>query len=287
MGGALLVSAFAAGLVATVNPCGFAMLPAYLSFFMGSGEEDSGSVFRALRIAGVMTISFLTVFGIAGLLLAIGVHSVIDAIPWLALVVGVGVVWLGLHILRGGAIAVVVPGPGKVNRRSVFLFGGSYAIASLSCTLPIFLSLVVGSIATAAVWESVVLFLAYALGMALVIAAITVGLALGRDRLVRLIRGASRWMPVVSGLVLVSAGGFIVWYWATVLASGSLALADVAVVRWIDTLSASVASFVRDNVWMVGAGLLAGIGLGWLALRRGSNDDAAEEVFAEPVSTRS
>ena len=27
--------AFAAGLVATINPCGFAMLPAYLSFFLG------------------------------------------------------------------------------------------------------------------------------------------------------------------------------------------------------------------------------------------------------------
>ncbi len=35
--------AFAAGMAATVNPCGFAMLPAYLDLYMGSGEKDAGS----------------------------------------------------------------------------------------------------------------------------------------------------------------------------------------------------------------------------------------------------
>ena len=35
---AALALAFAAGMVATVNPCGFAMLPAYLSYFMGLSE---------------------------------------------------------------------------------------------------------------------------------------------------------------------------------------------------------------------------------------------------------
>ena len=36
-----LALAFAAGLVATVNPCGFAMLPAYLSYFMGRGSSKA------------------------------------------------------------------------------------------------------------------------------------------------------------------------------------------------------------------------------------------------------
>ena len=43
--------AFAAGLVSTVNPCGFAMLPAYLSYFVGLTEEDrsrAGSIATAL-----------------------------------------------------------------------------------------------------------------------------------------------------------------------------------------------------------------------------------------------
>ena len=42
------------GMVATVNPCGFAMLPAYLSYFLGLEGEDAGeaeaSVTQAFRV---------------------------------------------------------------------------------------------------------------------------------------------------------------------------------------------------------------------------------------------
>ena len=34
--------AFGVGMVAAVNPCGFAMLPAYLSLYLGAHEEDFG-----------------------------------------------------------------------------------------------------------------------------------------------------------------------------------------------------------------------------------------------------
>lgn len=32
--------AFGAGMVSTVNPCGFAMLPAYLSLYMGAKDSE-------------------------------------------------------------------------------------------------------------------------------------------------------------------------------------------------------------------------------------------------------
>ncbi|MCH8984138.1 MAG: hypothetical protein IH943_08605 [Acidobacteria bacterium] len=272
---ALLVPAFIAGLVATVNPCGFAMLPAYLSFFIGSEGSATAPLSRAFRIAGVMTLSFLIVFGAAGLLLTVGIQTVIGALPWLALVVGVGITGLGLFVLRGGVLTLTLPGKGRVNRRSVFVFGSSYAVASLSCTLPIFLSLVVGSIATASLGEAVLLFLAYGLGMALVISAITVGLALGQDRMVLWIRGASRWIPVVSGSILIASGVFVVWYWATVLSSGSLTLGEVGIVRLIDQLSASIAGLARGNVGWFVVGLVSFIGLGGVVLAR-SRSDAPE-----------
>lgn len=277
---ALLVPAFIAGLVATVNPCGFAMLPAYLSFFIGSEGSGTAPLSRALRIAGVMTLSFLIVFGAAGLLLTVGIQTVIGALPWLALVVGVGITGLGLFVLRGGVLTLTLPGKGRVNRRSVFVFGSSYAVASLSCTLPIFLSLVVGSIATASLGEAVILFLAYGLGMALVISAITVGLALGQDRLVRWIRGASRWIPVVSGSILIASGVFVVWYWATVLSSGSVTLGEIGVVRLIDQLSASIAGLARGNVGWFVVGLVSFIGLGGVVLAR-SRSEAPEVDLAE------
>jgi len=281
---ALLVTAFVAGLVATVNPCGFAMLPAYLSFFLGSDDDlpPGRQLGRALRIASMMALSFLLVFGVAGLLLAAGLQVVIDALPWMALVVGVGIVGLGIYVMRGGVLALSLPGKGRVNRRSVFAFGTSYAVASLSCTLPIFLTLIAGSIATASVLSSVTLFLAYGLGMALVIAAITIGLAFGRDRIVRWVRSASRWIGPVSGAVLIAAGLFIVWYWATILVSGSVALGQNGLVRFVDQLSSTITTFVQGNAGWVVLGLLGVITFVALKLR---SSKPADDTVAEPEKT--
>ena len=71
--GAALALAFGAGMVATVNPCGFAMLPAYLSYFMGIQEEgrSRAAVLRsALMVGGVVSLGFLVVFGIAGVIIS-------------------------------------------------------------------------------------------------------------------------------------------------------------------------------------------------------------------------
>ena len=54
----IIVAAFAAGMVPTVNPCGFAMLPAYLGYFIGldDGHVDRAeAVRRALVIGGVVS----------------------------------------------------------------------------------------------------------------------------------------------------------------------------------------------------------------------------------------
>ena len=148
--------AFAAGLVATVNPCGFAMLPAYLSYFMGlegaEDEDESGAgVKQALVVGGTVSLGFLAVFGVTGLLINAGVRSIIDWIPYVALGIGVVMALLGIAMFRGYELSIgflkVQGGTGSRDKKSVFSFGVSYALASLSCTLPVFLSVVVGSIA--------------------------------------------------------------------------------------------------------------------------------------------
>ena len=74
-----LALAFGAGLVATVNPCGFAMLPAYLSYFMGLNDDDDrgrgASLRSALLVGAVVSAGFLLVFGIAGILITAGVRG--------------------------------------------------------------------------------------------------------------------------------------------------------------------------------------------------------------------
>jgi cytochrome c biogenesis protein CcdA len=67
-----LALALAAGTLAAVNPCGFALLPAYLSFLViGDGDPGRGSaVGRALAATAAMTVGFVAVFGVFGLVVA-------------------------------------------------------------------------------------------------------------------------------------------------------------------------------------------------------------------------
>src|SRR3546814_15394402 len=65
-----LAIAFASGMLATVNPCGFAMLPAYLGFFLGQegGDRDvRASVRRPLGVGLSVSAGFPLVFSIVGL----------------------------------------------------------------------------------------------------------------------------------------------------------------------------------------------------------------------------
>lgn len=215
--------AFAAGLVATVNPCGFAMLPAYLSYFMGlegaeEDEEQGASVGQALKVGGIVSLGFLFVFGTTGLLINAGVRSIIDWIPYVALGVGVLMVLLGIAMFRGYELSIgflkVQGGTGSRDTKSVFTFGVSYALASLSCTLPVFLSVVVGSIATASFVSGFLTYIAYGLGMSVLLMALTLAVAFAKQGLVTRLRSMLQHVQRISAVFLIVAGVYITWFWA-------------------------------------------------------------------------
>jgi cytochrome c biogenesis protein CcdA len=287
---ALLATAFTAGLVATVNPCGFAMLPAYLGYFIGLDDEDldrPAALRRALVIGGVVSAGFLVVFGLTGAVIVAGLRSIATYIPWVALVIGVGLFGLGIALLRGYYLNIRLPQVKGVRREqkygNIFMFGVSYAIASLSCTLPIFLSLVAGTFTQSSFIGGMAAFLAYGAGMSLVLVGITLAMALGKDSLVKRLRSASKYVNRISGGVLVLAGGFIIWYWATILLSGADALATNGPVRFIDNLSSSLTSAVAGNPLVTVAVLLAVVGGGATIafLRRPTEEGKTEQEFEQ------
>lgn len=278
----LISTAFAAGLVATVNPCGFAMLPAYLGFFLGG--PDARTAVRTPLVAGSVAAGFLVVFAVSGALISAGLRTVVGAIPWLALAVGVGLVVGGIAQLVGRRLLPSVPGPGRARKDGsvggMFVFGVSYAIASLSCTLPIFLSLIAGVAAAGDVWLSFAAFIAYGAGMATAVAGLTFAVAGGRQAVVARLRALTRYLDTVSGVIMTVAGGFIVWYWAAVLSVGGVELGSTGLVRWIDRTSAAATGFLgRNSVWVGGATLLVVVG----ALLRSKNViDPTKRDPAEP-----
>jgi hypothetical protein len=65
----LLTLAFTAGLLAPVNPCGFALLPAYLGYTAADQAEQpvSGRLARALGVGAALGVGFAATLGAAGL----------------------------------------------------------------------------------------------------------------------------------------------------------------------------------------------------------------------------
>ena len=262
-----LAVAFAAGLIAIMNPCGFAMLPAYLSYFMGSGENAEVSrpaaLRRALLVGGVMSLSFLVIFGVTGVAIMAGFRAVIDWIPYIALAIGLLVALLGIAMLLGYELTVGLPKAKGARKgkghRSVFVFGLSYGAASLSCTLPVFLSVVAAQLTASSFITGATTFLVYALGMSMMLIAITIVLALGKQTIVGKLRNSARYVNRASGVVLVLAGAYIVWFWATNLGQGADALNDSGAFRFTETLSQRATEIFGENalVWaLVFGGLI-------------------------------
>lgn len=245
--------AFSAGLVAAFNPCGFAMLPAYLAFFLGTDEEDERleqGVLGALRVGLVVAVGFVAVFGAVGLVVSNLSVAIEEYLPWVTIVIGLGLVALAVAMLTGFEPTVALP---KVQRggterttRSMLAFGVSYAVASLSCTLPIFLAATATTFRTANVASGMVAFLAYALGMALVLMVLTLAVALARHSLVRSMKQAMRWVHPVSAVLLLVAGAYVAWYGWYELRVREDAGAFAGPAEWVTDLQTEIQVWIND-----------------------------------------
>jgi cytochrome c-type biogenesis protein len=207
----------ASGMVATVNPCGFAMLPAYLSYFLGVEDRaPTASVWQAFRVALAVSAGFLAVFAVAGLAVELTSLPIYENVPWISLVIGIALLALGVAMLAGFEPLVRLPklDRGGRNRtvRSMFVFGVSYAIASIGCTLPTFLVAVSGTIDRETVADGLVVFGVYALGMTLVLLALTVAIALARTSIVRFLRSSRAYVGRVAGGLVALAGAYVAYY---------------------------------------------------------------------------
>lgn len=224
--------AFIAGMVAAVNPCGFVMLPAYLTIYLrdeSDVDEDSSLAgvakrgTKAIYVSLAMGLGFIVLFGSAGLLVSASQELVKEALPWIGFTLGILMALLGAYMLIGGKIytgiaqqmADRVGDPRVSSLGGYFLFGISYALASLSCTLPIFLTVVTSSFGRDGFTSGIIQFVAYAGGMAFLIMIVTIGIALFKSAILGPLRRSMQYVERVSAVILAVVGAFLVFYWLT------------------------------------------------------------------------
>lgn len=277
-----LALALAAGMLAAVNPCGFALLPAYLSILVvgdGATAGRGAAVGRALAATAAMTAGFVGVFGLFGLVVVPATGAVQRQLPWVTVGIGLLLVVLGGVLLAGrqlpglGPVVSRAPATGR-SMLSMVVFGMVYAAASLSCTIAPFLAIVVTSLRAGSFASGIGLFVAYAVGMGLTVAVAAVAVALARDQMLRRLRRAAPVLSRLGGVLLVVAGCYVAWYgWYEIRLLGGADVGDpvidgaAVVQRWLAATLDSAGPAVLAVVFAV---LLAAAGLGWLARRRGS-----------------
>lgn len=208
--------ALVSGMVATVNPCGFALLPAYLSAFVGMEDRSSrtSAVGRAIAVSAVLTAGFITVFGLLGVIFGSALSEVQRRAPWITIGIGIALVCLGVWMLTGRELSVRIPklqrGGSDGTLASMYLFGVSYAVASLSCAIAPFLG--VTSSRSANLVSRIVTFTLYGIGMGVIITVLTVAVALARSGVVARFRSALPYMTRVAGGLMVVAGLYVAYY---------------------------------------------------------------------------
>lgn len=220
-----LALALVAGALASVNPCGFPLLPAFLSFYVGAEEEAlpraPARVAQGLLVGLLVAGGFLGVFALIGVPIAYGVTQLTSGIPWAGLAIGVVMIAVAIAGFTGRAIYLRRRRPLHVERRrrptTMVWFGAAYAICSLGCTLPIFVALVGASLATASILEGTIVFGAYGLGMATMLMALSLGAALARDGLARRLKRLLPYMQQIAAGLLLIAGAYLTYYWARVI----------------------------------------------------------------------
>lgn len=264
----LLTLALLAGAVAAVNPCGFAMLPAYLSLLVAqapAGYGSAGAVLRAGRFAAGMTLGFVAVFGAFGAVVTPLALSLERYLPVLTVAMGVVLAVLGAWLLSGRALGVpglAGRGAGPTHRWTTQVtYGATFALASLSCTVGPFLAVTSTALSDGRAWSLVAALLAYAVGMGTVVLVLAIAAATSTASLTAVARRAGPLVSRFSGALLVAAGAYVAWYgWFEIRILAGSTTTDPLVSAAIgvqEALARTVAGISPPALAVVGGALMA------------------------------
>lgn len=282
---ATLLLAFSAGMVAAINPCGFALLPAYLSYYLGleSRTPDAPSVSaatsagRALTVSAAMTAGFMVVFGALGSVWSSLSSTLGERLPWAVVALGVAMIIGGIAMLAG--YTPVVNGPklrsqsGNATAWSAFVFGLTYGVASLSCTIPTFIAVLTATSRRHGFVSGLGAFLLYGLGMGAIITVLTLAVSFARAGIVARLRSLVPHMSRVSGGLLIVSGLIAIvygWYEAQILVNGQepdFAMGSV-MADWQQGISSWISSVGEERLGLAIGLVVLGVLATTVVLRR-------------------
>jgi cytochrome c-type biogenesis protein len=200
--------AFAAGVVSCASPCVLPLLPGYLSFISGTGEEDRRPLLPMLLFVLGFALVFTSLGAFSRVFVPVLRSPVATRVAGL-LVAGVGVLMV-LYAIRVGSpalfaerrpfLARVRPGP-----VSALPLGMAFAAGWTPCIGPVLAGILGLAVAQGGgAWGAVLLF-AYSLGLGLPF--VLIGLGVRRlTGALAFVRRNYHWFAGTGGVILVAIG---------------------------------------------------------------------------------
>lgn len=214
--------AFSAGMVTAFNPCGIALLPSYLAYLLsGRVHEGRWKWYIGLRTGVLMTIGFVIIFGIAGILVTMIGNSIFTIAPFASILVSLGLFIAAIFMWRGSLsfgirIGSVLNRLEKMFARgtsgSFISYGMSYGLISLTCSLPVFLSVVAQGLSQGS-GRVALLYVFYTFGMAVVITSLSIVAGVARSMVEQFIKQILPIIQKLSAVVMGAGGVYLLWYW--------------------------------------------------------------------------
>ena len=205
-----LAFAFTAGALSVFSPCGYALLPGYVSYYLGSRLSRARAVSGGLAC----TLGLVTVFSVVGGLSSSLSALVTGLVPLLDLLAGGVLVLMGaatLLQLRLPYLSFPVNPTRRTGLGGFYLFGVVYGLGGVGCSAPIFLSVLVFALSRGLL-DAVVAFIAYALGMGVPLVLTSLLVAQANELMIRRVSGAVPRIQRAGGAVLVLVGLYLVYY---------------------------------------------------------------------------
>lgn len=209
--------AFLAGLQAFFAPCSIALIPAYVGYYVSEETKQQQYVRQllfGLKAGGMSSLGLISIYALFGVILSLLGKLIVPFMPWIELVAGGVLLFLGTAVLLGYEFAlrppVTIQSQAQGAKRFYF-FGIAYALGAIGCTLPIFLLVIFQALAQGGIFGGFVTFLVYSTAMVTLMIAFSLIAAVSKTAISKFL---NRYMLVIqkSAGVTVFFGGVYMVY---------------------------------------------------------------------------
>lgn len=220
MNAALISLALISGFLTFLTPCGLAMLPAYVSYYLGRGDSVKKlswgkRLMKGLTLGAWAGLGIVSILSLLGLAIVVIGNVVKPFIPWLTIVGALFIIVVGFLMLVKKNFSLSLPigvkGSGKPTR-SFYSYGVIYGLAVMSCSLPIFLAVTLGALSAGGVVGGITVFSFYAGAAGLSMILFSLALSAVRESMLRFMKGVFPYFQKAAALVIILAGVYLIYY---------------------------------------------------------------------------